>query len=418
MLKYFFEKIHPKIKSNSRAYWYAREWFVVGTIGVKRLFDRPKKRKKRILFFYIWGLAYGGTSSFMQVLAKYLNKEKYEVFFMYSDQGHQGLEFSQVDSRLQSILERKIFPIPFSYNAVEPTPPYFISGMSPNVFDVLRDFDIDLLVATGAGHADFPFSNVRNIPVILLNIFGQPNVQKNITYHICISQAVADKLPPIVPPEKIAVMFVPSEGPIEASIPAGKHLRAELGIGEHDLVFGRIGRATDDIFDPIGIRAFQRVVKKYPHVHYCIVAPSPALKAIVETEHIPNVHFLPENGTKEGLWAYYYAFDVLAHFRKDGESFGLNIAEAMYAGLPVISHVSRIWNAHLEYLNPSCSFVAEIDNVDQYTYFMEIFAQDTSGEKRRQMGAAAKHIAETRFHISKHIGDFERMVADSLKQTR
>lgn len=138
-----------------------------------------------------------------------------------------------------------------------------------------------------------------------------------------------------------------------------------------------MGRADDSIFHSIGILAFEQVVKKYPHVHYLIVSPAPKLLEIVKSHNIPNVHLMDPIYAEKDVWAFHNAIDVLAHFRFDGETCGLNIAESMLCAKPVISHTSTIWNAHLEYLNGKNSFVADVDNVDQYIKAMETFAQDT-----------------------------------------
>ncbi len=407
--------LHEKLKSKSRLYWYMREWYVIFFIWLKKIFDRPKKRKTRILFYHVYALAYGGTSSLMQILAKYLDKEKYEVFIMYS--GKMDPKVGQTipgASRLKFVTDSGVFPIPFDYDYIDQTLPYFIHGMSPNLSEIIETFNIDLLVATGAGHAEFPFSTIKNIPIILLNIFGQSNVQRNIKYHLCISKEVANKLPPIIPQKKIKVIYVPTEGPIEMK-EEGRKIRESFGIPKDHIVFGRVVRGSDSIYNSIGIDAYEHAVKKYSNIHYLIVSPPPILKKLQKEKNIPNIHFMEEIGTKEELWAFYYAIDVYAHFRNDGESFGLNIVEAMYAEKPVISHKSHIWNAHLEYLDSNFSFVAEDGNAAQYQEFLEFFAKAENKEKILQMGKAAKEKADSLFHIRHHIKNFESYIENSLK---
>jgi glycosyltransferase involved in cell wall biosynthesis len=405
---------HEKLKQDSKLYWHIREWYVVFILFWKKFFDRPRKQKKRILFYYVYALAYGGTSSLMQILAKYLNKDEYEVFVMYSNKVESTVGQSiPGNSRLQYVLESGVFPIPFDYSYIDKRLPYFIHNTSPRIEGVIKAFQIDLLVVTGAGHAEYPFSQIKNIPIILLNIFGQANVQSNIKYHLCISEEVANKLEPIVPKEKVKVIYVPSEGPMNMAL-QGQQIRERFGIKPEDLVFGRIGRGSDWIFDPIGILAFEKIVKKYPHTHYLIVCPPPALVKLQTEKNIPNVHFMEELGKKEELWAFYYALDVYAHFRHDGESFGLNIVEAMFKGMPIISHKSKIWNAHLEYLDSSFAFVADVDNIDQYAEGMEFFAKDTNRVQIKIMGEKAKAKAE-KFHIKNHIGAFEGYIQEALK---
>ncbi len=193
-----------------------------------------------------------------------------------------------------------------------------------------------------------------------------------------------------------------------------KILRKKLGFNDNDVVFGRIGRPDDNIFDPIGINAFKEVVKKYSNAHYLIVAPSPKLEQIVREENIPNVHFLPLIAEEKDVWAFHNAIDVLAHFRKDGETCGLNIAESMLCGKPIISHKSVVWNAHLEYLDNSFSRVAEIDDSNQYAEYMKEFIEAKNNGKIVEMGKRAKEKGDELFLIQNNIGKFEKWIDEAL----
>jgi len=381
-----------------------------------------KNVKPRILFYEIGGLGFGGTSKFLQILAKHLRHNRYDIYFMYSirvrsdvhDVGNMRNMPSQ-EIRTNYFRNIPIKLIQFDYNKLENTPPYLIRGMSPSIFEVINKFNIDLLITTGAGYSEFPFNMVKNIPIILLNIFGSPNVQKNIAYNVCISKEVANKIRSIVEKEKIKVMYVPSEYPGDNSFENGKILRKKLGVKDNEVVFGRIGRASDNIFDPIGIMAFKKVVKEIQGIHYLIMSPPPILRKIVEEQKIPNVHFLNPSAQEEDVWAFHQAVDISAHFRKDGESCGLNIEEAMLCGKPIISHKSRYWNAHLEYLDDSFSRVAEIDNVEQYAEYMREFTQLKQNSKILEMGKKAKEKAEKLFLIKNNINRFEKWVDKALK---
>jgi len=124
---------------------------------------------------------------------------------------------------------------------------------------------------------------------------------------------------------------------------------------------------------------------------------------------------LAPSAQEKDVWAFHQAIDVLAHFRKDGESCGLNIEEAMLCGKPIISHKSRIWNAHLKYLDGSFSRVAEIDNIKQYTKYMREFTELKQNGKILKMGKKAKEKAEKLFLIKNNINRFERWVDRALK---
>jgi len=380
------------------------------------LIKKNKKNiKPQILFYNISGLSFGGTEKFLQILAKHLNYNRYDIYFMYSPKPRSCFGSMVLDGRLNYFKNTPVKLISFNYEKLDDKHPYFVNKMSPSIFEVIKNNNIDLLITSGAGYAEFPFNIIKNIPIILLNIFGLLNVQKNIIYNVCISEEVADKIRPIVKKEKIKVMYVPSESPTKDSFENGEILRKKLGIKDNEIVFGRIGRASDNIFDSIGIMAFKQVVKEIPDIHYLIMSPPPILRKIVEEQKIPNVHFLNPSAKEEDVWAFHQAIDVLAHFRKDGESCGLNIGEAMLCGKPIISHKSRYWNAHLEYLDNSFSRIAEIDNVKQYAEYMKEFTELKQNGKILEMGKRAKEKAERLFLVKNNIKRFEEWVDKALK---
>jgi glycosyltransferase involved in cell wall biosynthesis len=134
---------------------------------------------------------------------------------------------------------------------------------------------------------------------------------------------------------------------------------------------------------------------------------------MVEREQIPNVHFLPSSAKEEDVWAFHQSIDAVAHFRNDGESFGLNIVESMLCGKPVITHRSHIWNAHLEYLEPAFSRVANKDNVDTYASFMKEFTLLKQQGKLKELGEKAREKSEE-FLIENQIVRFEKLVDESI----
>jgi len=405
------DALNRSLKGKGRLYWFLREWFTVVYSTGARLFDRQAPaRRKRILFYHINSLGYAGTEKFLQILARHLDKKKYVVYYMYPDTAHAS---DKERARLAYLLEGGVVPIPFDFRKVESYPPHFVSGMNPDIQRVIRGLGIDLLVTADSGSANYPFSIVRNIPIILLNIFGQPNVQKNASYHCCISQEVAAGLVPIVPPEKIVVLPVPSERPV-ISFEDAALLRKRFGIKDTDIVFGRIGRPDDGIYDPIGIKAFQRIVASHPEAHYLIMAPMPALERFVKDEDIPNVHFLPPSAEDRSVWAFHAAIDVLAHFRNDGESFGLNIVESMLAGKPIVTHRSHIWNAHLEYLDESFARIADKDDVTQYAEFLEEMILLHKNGDLLPLQERAREKAESSFLIETLVPVFEDLVEHSI----
>lgn len=360
-----------------------------------------KTNKKRILFYHPAGLGFGGTEKSLQIVSKHLDKEKYEIYYMYAPKITKG--------RKPYLENSNINFIPFSFTEKETTYPFYIKNMEPRLPEVIGKNKIDLLITAGTGYAEYPFNIIRNIPILLVNIFGSPSTQKNIRKHISISKEVEKKIRPIVHRSKCEVMYIPSEKPRADYVEKGIALRNSLGLYSNDVVFGRIGRADDGIFDPIGIDAFKKVVRKYPEAHYIIQSPPPMLIKKVAEENIPNVYFLEPSSDEGKIWAFHFALDILAHFRLDGESCGLNIIESMIANNPIITHRSHIWNAHLEYLDESFSRVANKDAVNEYAKYMEEFLLIKKIGGLHQLGLKAKESGE-KFLIENNIARWEKWI--------
>jgi glycosyltransferase involved in cell wall biosynthesis len=384
-------------------------------LSARALHSKGHKSKPHVLFYQLSGMSFGGTAKHLQILAKHMSAQEYDVFFMYSPKPR-GRHFGpgRVTHRLSYMKNSKVRLLPFDYERLLGS--HILWGMSPNIVDIINAYDIDLIVTAPAGiYGEFPLCVIRDVPIVVINVFGMTYDKRNIVRHICMSHEVARRAKEGgVPDHKVVVQYIPSEGPFPDSHRTGLMLRRRLGISDEDIVFGRIGRADDEIFDPIGIRAFQKVVEEKPWIHYLIMSPMPIVRRIVISEQIPNVHFLPPSGDEQDVWAFHCAQDVMAHFRLDGESCGLSIGEAMLCGKPILTHRSRRWNAHMEYLDETCALIADVDDVDQYATYMASFADDRSKERIRQLGQNARRKAERLFLIEDKIREFENWVDQAL----
>src|SRR3989338_3476490 len=366
-------------------------------------------RKTKVLFYHVSGLHFGGTEKFLQILAKHLDKNKFDVFFVYSPKSRTSDNFP-ADSRRSYLENTGITLVPFDYEKIESKYPFYIQDAKPTLNKILNDYKPHVVISTGTGYPEYPLNMETKVPIIMLNNFGAANTQSNVVMNICVSDTVAKMAGRITPAEKLITMYVQSERP-SLNMENGNAIRRKFGIDIADTVFGRIGRASDDIFDPIGILAFEEVVKERDDVHYLIMSAPPALKKMVIDRNIHNVHFLPASGQEKDVWAFHAAIDVLAHFRLDGESFGLNIAESMLAGNPIITHKSHIWNAHLEYLDDSFARIADKGDTHTYARYMLEFAKLKQMNQLADLGINAKSKAERLFLIENNINFFEEIIA-------
>jgi glycosyltransferase involved in cell wall biosynthesis len=322
-------------------------------------------------------------------------------------------ETSRLDGRIDYMKNSDINLIEFDYENMEDKYPYIIKKMNPSIFKIISDKKIDLLITAGSGYSEFPFNIIKNIPIILINIFASPNIQNNIVKNICISNDVLNKVSKIIKKEKLDCIYIQSDKPRNSYADSGINLRKTLGINEKDFVFGRIGRPDDNIFDPIALNAFKELDPSL-NAHYIIMSPPPVAIEMVKKYNIKNVHFINPSPEEADVWAFHYSLDAMAHFRKDGESFGLNIAESMIAGNPIITHKSDIWNSHLEYLDPDFSIVVEKDDIDGYKKAMECMITSKVNGSIITMKSKAKNKASDIFIIDNNIKDIENIIDSAL----
>ncbi|MDQ5912082.1 MAG: hypothetical protein QG568_295, partial [Patescibacteria group bacterium] len=303
--------------------------------AILRHFDRAqnksnKKQIQNILIYHVNGLSHSGTEKNLQLIANGL-LDKYSVFFMYSDK--------TADKSRRDSLDTRINLIPFSYEINEIKVPHRLHDMRPHIKEVISEKNIDLIITASPGYAHYPWNIITEIPIILSNVFGAPSLQKNIATHIFMSETVLKHAEAWTGKRKNhTTQFLPiGKTPPNNVRDLGLKLRTKIGIPESDFVFGRIGRDSDAIFDPIGIRAWQSIAEKYPKAHFLIMSPPDILKNIVANEKIPRVHFIPPSGDEKDIWSFHGALDAMAHFRKDGETSGVAIAESLTVGNPIIT---------------------------------------------------------------------------------
>ncbi len=367
--------------------------------------------KISVLFYHIHGLSFGGTEKNLQILAKYLNKDKYNVYYAY------GVSESMptLKNRISYFENTNVTLLPITYSDIAPTHPYVIHDMTPTLAQIIEGKKIDCLVTATPGHTIFPINTIKNIPILLINIFGSFSVQKNITRNINISEEVKKRSMIVYKEKGSEVMYIPSERPI-IDLTAAAKIREDFSISPDDFVLGRIGRPDDAIFDPIALNALAYVQKNNPeecaHIHFIIMAPAPAMIKKVKDEQIKNVHFIEPNSDNTAVFAFHNSIDCLAHSRLDGESFGLNIAESMLCAKPILSHVSHIWNAHAEYLDDSFSRIAKKDDFESYgksiLEFYNIFKSDQN--TWQNMKKISKEKGERLFLIENNISTFEHFI--------
>lgn len=113
--------------------------------------------------------------------------------------------------------------------------------------------------------------------------------------------------------------------------------RAELGIGNNQLVIGQVGRMSSQKNQMFGIDVFSQILEKRPNAIMVFAGDGGIMNEVRthanELGVIDNVRFL---GVRDDVADLYKAFDVLA-FPSLYEGFGMAAVEAQAADLPVVA---------------------------------------------------------------------------------
>lgn len=350
--------------------------------------------QENILIFHQSGFSYGSTEKLLRQMAKILSV-KFKVFFAFSG------EANLWESR--SMQELGVTLVRFDYQRRKEYEPFTLLKMQPDINQIIKTYNIHCIFTNVFAHYQFPINSIpASIPLILISPFGHYATNGNVykTYVSGKENAERIKRRGV---KNVELFFNPLN-----DFPPAILNKPPVG---GQIIFGRIGRSDKAIFDPIALRAFQKLEKLYPgQAKYIVVDAPPAWKDMAGELAIKNMEFRSAITEPAKLAEFYFEIDVLAHARKDGETVGMAIAEAMLAGNPILTHRSHFHNDHFDILDPSYAKWSEADDVEGYFRNMEWMLKNKN--QIRVMGQLARQKSVSIFAAAtkapRIVADFEQ----------
>lgn len=294
-------------------------------------------KKIRVAFIKFGGLAVGGTELWLQKIAANLPRERFEIDYYYCDAAPLiGIDHKHADTnpdRLKYMQKNAVNLIKFNVQVVDYRFHYH-RWIGTDFWKLFDSKKYDLIQTAKAGPKEYPFYLI-NLPILeMVSLANRPDKSKNIAWSFHPSSWQRDVwlkkggnknrssvLPPLL------------EQPLTAD-----NYRKELNIPRDAIVAGFHQRADDNIWSPIPLNAFSKC--QNPNWHFIMKGGSKLYKKQADELGLKNIHFLPSDGDDVTVSKFLNTLDFFAHGRRDGETFGAVIAEALIHGKPCLSHYS------------------------------------------------------------------------------
>jgi glycosyltransferase involved in cell wall biosynthesis len=167
---------------------------------------------------------------------------------------------------------------------------------------------------------------------------------------------------------RVEIMYNPCEKPL-----SNFNLRDKLKIPHNAFVIGRVGRPDDGVYDPISILAYKEI--ETHNTYFLALSPPPKMIEDAKKLNLKNFIALNYIVDEVEMSKFYNTIDVLAHARRDGETFGCNLAEAMIHAKPCVSHLTDEMNGQVETIGDG-GVVVEKDDVKSYAQALKKLLED------------------------------------------
>lgn len=371
-------------------------------------------RKIRVAFIKFAGLSAGGTERWLQTMAANLPKNRFEVDYYYCDAAdYIGSSYKHADtdnSRVQYMLEHDVNLIKFRVGAKDVTTPTH-DWLDSDFLQIFDSNKYDFVQTAKAGPAEYPYF-LLPLPIVeYVSLDAGVDRSPNIIHSIHISEwqrrrwfARGGNL------ANSSVIPVPASPPSTTD-----NLRQSLGIPAGAIVAGFHQRADNDIYSPIPLRAFKKIVN--PNRHFVIMGGGTMYRKQAKELELSNVHFIAHKGDSQEVSKFLNTLDIFAHGRRDGETFGTVFAEAMMHGIPCISHRSEIANAMPETMGPGGEFA---QNEEDYTFKLaNLFVDEILRGKLADLGRNhARKYYTTQTCVERLVNVYECIMTNPQKTVK
>lgn len=282
-----------------------------------------------LAFIKFAGLASGGGERYLQSYAIILKEAGHEVDYYYTDTTPNTRWHPNNDLRRKQLIESHgVNTIKVNleeYNREQ--------WVNTNFWDKYKG-GYDFVHSVIGGASEFPFNQISDKIIHTvhgINQHDQSNIYKNILLckwqaDLWIKNGGNSQKIEIIP----SIVQVPSK--------TQENFRKELGIPEDAFVYGYHQRDDPAIFTSTPLDCFGRLAENDRNAYFIMMGGSHHHREFASRIGMTNTFFLPHSSDTSLIHKFLQTLDCYTHSKSYGEVCSACLIEAMYHGLPIVSH--------------------------------------------------------------------------------
>jgi len=251
----------------------------------------------------------------MQLMVSHLDRSRFAPFV-----------FSPADGERRALLREAGVPV-------------IVGG---DLLSVLEQLQPDIVHIHRAGWPESemlqPIRRFRPRAVVETNVFGRLDdspLGKVIDLHLLVSRFCLERFAATcgasVDMSRYRVLHNPVDTDVFARLATARDFSRPVA--------GRLSRPDPGKWSRLAFDTLPLLQASSPDFRFLVLGTTPAFEAFVRDHGLSgNVELVPPMVRDEDLATFFGHLSLLAHANDTGESFGMAIAEAMAAGLPVVTH--------------------------------------------------------------------------------
>jgi glycosyltransferase involved in cell wall biosynthesis len=365
-------------------------------------------KKIRVAFIKYAGLSAGGTEKFLQVIAANLPKDRFDVDYYYSDAApYLGSNYRSkgTDSNRKAyMISKKVSLIEFNITSIDVRHRKH-KWIKTNFWKLFKESNYDIVQTGRAGPSEYPFYKLKNIPIVdSLHLIAGVDNQFNISRVMHISDWSANKW---ISMGGDVNRVVQVSMPMEITEKENTSFRKEFNL-ESKFIFGFHQRDDNYIFSDIPLNAYKKI--EDDNTAFILMGGGDLYREQALKLGLKNIYFIPFTAKPELIYRFLRTLNVYSHGRKDGEVNSTAMAEAMFFGLPIVSHVSDINNGHIDSIANAGLVVKNIED-----YIAELKKLKDNKVYYKEKLTISKNRFDEHYSLNRQIKKIEYIYEDVVR---